>query len=60
MSYTSITDAILRDGRGKKEGRRMNRFYVTPSIFWETNDKGEGKFTIAWLSFYFDVEYHIK
>ncbi len=38
----------------------MSRFYITPSIFWETNDNGKGKFTIAWLLFYFDIKYHKK
>ena len=35
----------------------MKRFYITPSIFWETNNDGKGKFMIAWLLFYFDIKY---
>lgn len=35
----------------------MKRFYITPSIFWETDESGKGKFTIAWLFIYLDVKY---
>lgn len=38
----------------------MKRFYITPSIFWETNNNGVGKFTIAWLIFYLDINYRKK
>ena len=38
----------------------MKRFYITPSIFWETNEDGQGKFTIAWLFIYLDVKYTVR
>ena len=37
----------------------MNRFYITPSIFWEI-ESGKGRFTIAWLFIHFDILFHFN
>jgi hypothetical protein len=39
--------------------KKMNRFYITPSVFWEIEDN-RGRFTIAWLFIHLDIKFKIN
>lgn len=38
----------------------MKRFYILPTIFWEVDNNGDGRFVVAWLIGYVEIGFHIR